>query len=92
MPAMSLDFAEFAHHYDGMDLNDAEQRAHFEVMADLLECIARVFWNEGSSNRLGISFDGDSLHIGTELASESSATTYAFNNASIGEATRKKDS
>ena len=88
---MPLQYAEFAHHYDGHDATEAEKRAHFETLADFLECIARLFWHD-DSNRLGISFDGDSLRIAGTLDSKSIQASNAFCSAANEEAARKKDS
>ncbi len=61
---MPLQFADFARYYEGYELSEAQQLAHFEVFSDLMECITRLFWQDGSTaNGLGITLDRDTLEL-----------------------------
>lgn len=83
---MSLEFADFAHYYRDSGMTDAQQRDDFALFSDILECVARFFWQEGSENPLGISWLGDSA--APEIAVESGVSTPStFNRVALGEAT-----
>lgn len=89
---MPLDFTEFAHHYQGHGLSDLQQRAHFDTFADLMDCIARLFWRDGTDrNVLGITLDVGSLQTGDTVDSRPSIT-FSFNGAASVETAGKKDS
>jgi hypothetical protein len=88
---MPLEFADFAHHYDGSGLSEPEQRAEFETFADIMECLARYFWQDHAhDNKLGIRLDGDTLALIDQLDSGHSLQNL-FNEVALGTATRKKE-
>ncbi len=73
-------------------MTDAQQRDHFEVFAFILDCIVRYYWQDGpAENKLGISFDGNTL---TELGTLDSGTsiTSSFNGAAASAEAGKKES
>lgn len=89
---MPLDYTEFSHHYDGLEFSDEDRQAHFAAVADFLESLVRLFWNQqGSSNPLGISFDGASLRLDAELDSKPSFITHQFNNAATSQVAGKQE-
>lgn len=89
---MPLEFADFAHHYEGRGLSGEQERVHFEAFADLMECMTRLFWREETAAKpLGISYDGVSIRFSGKLESQSSITT-EFNSVAADEAARKKES
>ena len=68
---MPLDFAEFAHHYQESDASDEQQRAHFDAVTGVLECVVRLFWEDASgAQRLGITLDDATLSLGNEVDSD----------------------
>lgn len=86
---MSLEFADFAHFYDGSSLSEAQRREDFEVHACFLECIVRYFWRrESVPNSLGISFDKDAIDLLDKLDSDIHLQNQ-FNNAACEDAGRK---
>jgi hypothetical protein len=73
---MSLEFVDFAHYYEGSGLTEARQREHFEIYACLMESIVQLFWQDDPApNRLGISFDKNTLRRFAELDSLSSLSS-----------------
>lgn len=89
---MPLEYADFARYYEGQNLSDEQSRAHFSAFADLMECIARVFWREDSgANELGIMLDGDSTPPQGDVES-AHPLQILFNEAASFEAPGKKDS
>jgi len=92
VPAMPLDYVDFAHHYEGSPLSDEQRRENFDVFANLMECIARALWrDDASAKALGISLDGISLEP-SELVESEGALTNMFNEAADAHAAGKKDS
>lgn len=88
---MPLDFADFAHHYEGHGVELGRQRAHFEAVADLLDCITRLFWQDNSQGkRLGITLQSGTLQIGDSVNSGNSITTQ-FNDAASGPGAGKQE-
>jgi len=78
---MSLDYAEFAHFYDGSSLTEDQRREDFDVHVCFLQCLVRYFWRrEPVPNGLGISFDKDALEQLDRLDSGAAITTI-FNNS-----------
>lgn len=89
---MPLDYAEFAHHYEGHGLSDDQKRVYFDTFESVMECIARFYWeDDASANRLGISLDGVSLAPSGTVESDH-AIAIAFNGAAATEAAGKKES
>lgn len=73
-------------------MSDAQQRDHFEVFASILDCIVRYYWQDGpAENKLGISFDGDTLTRLGALDSSPSITS-SFNEAAASAEAGKKES
>ena len=89
---MPLDFADFAHHYQGHGMSEAQQRAQFEPFADLMECIVRLFWRDGAgASSLGITLVGNFLPVADTVDSDQTLT-HSFNGTASPEAAGKKDS
>ena len=88
---MPLDYAEFAHHYRGNGQSDDARRSHFQAVADLLDCIVRLYWrSEDAPNALGITLDGDALPARNGLDSSDTLTT-RFNRKALPDEARKKE-
>lgn len=89
---MPLDFAEFAHHYDGSAISDVEKREHFEAFASIMECLVRLYWQDDTApNALGISLDSDTFSLFKTLESENPLPT-TFNSAASEPAAGKTQS
>ena len=88
---MPLDYAEFAHHYRGDSQSDEARRTHFEAVADFLECVVRLWWqNRDGPNTLGITLDGGALSVRDGLDSKDKLTT-AFTRTALPAEARKKE-
>lgn len=86
---MSLEFADFAHFYDGSPLTETQRREDFEVHICFLQCLVRYFWRrETVPNGLGISFDNDAIALLDTLDSGSHLQS-TFNDAVREDAGRK---
>lgn len=88
---MPLDFADFAHHYQGLGLDSAQQIAHFETFSDLMECIVRLFWRDGpAANALGITLEAGSLAFADKVKSDHSLKVTFNGLAATGPAGKKE--
>jgi hypothetical protein len=88
---MPLQFADFAHYYEGEGMSAAQQHAHFEAFADLIDCIARYYgMSDDNGNELGIRLNENTLALLRNVDS-SSPTQFLFNEAASDEAAGKKE-
>jgi len=83
---MPLDFADFAHHYEGIEMTEAEKREDFEVYACFMECLVAYWWRRDPvANSLGISVNNDTMALIDALDSGPSLPS-TFNTAAHGDA------